>query len=335
MEYTKENIGQVSLDELVDIIPGIYSAQDERRSIWDVWLHANHHAAAISEEVRKGETGGELLKEIADFAMWLFTTAYKLRGTIGAKNSRHETEPETIIRINHSYSDLLWNKYPAMCPVCYWRRSKGDRSKERVPGFERSCDCLLHDVEKRNQSQKIQHVEALRAFSNDKRSQKRTRVDDWQKMFTDIFAANIRHSRLEDIAFHLLEEMGEVSDAIVRMYTYKNEEFIPGEPRWRQIWLEEELADVTSWLFSLVEKLDLIRRTADEYDKWRYAETIVPRGPILLSGIIWKRYGLEYLKKFYCPTCKIPEKCGCEILIVPVDKTVDQLAALVSNVPKV
>jgi len=331
MSYDAQTIGTTQLDTFVNAIPGIYSAKDELRSLWDVWLHANHHAASIGEEVRKAAAGGELLTEIADFSMWLFTAVQKLHGNIGVKKSSHESDPESLVRIRLGYSDLLWNKYPSMCPVCYWRRTSGDRTGESNPELRNECDCLLHDVERRDQSQKRRHVKALRAFADEHRHEKPTGVDAWQQMFARIFAANLRHLTLTDIAFHLLEEMGEVSDAIVRMYTYRDEDFVDGGPDWQRIWLEEELADVSSWMFALVEKLDLMRQTAVEYDKWRFGEAVVFREEKMrLSQIIWRRYGSDKLRSLYCPHCR-KQVCNCAIVLVPMNRSVEELVRKVKD----
>lgn len=314
-----DTVGALDLDDFVSMIPQIYAKKDEIRSIWDVWLHANHHASAIGEEVRKNQLGGALLNEIADFSMWLFTIAGKLKQPLGVKRDIDKRDEEPLIRISKGFSDLLWSKYPNICPVCYWRRTRGDRGKESTEEFRRKCDCLQFDVEFRKQDEKQQHVETLRAYAGENQAEKPTTVDNWQAMFGTVYEANLRHIDLTDIAFHLLEEMGEVSDAMVRMYSYVEERpFTYEELRWRQIWLEEEIADVSSWLFALVKKLDLIRVTADEYDKWHFTEAIPPRTPIQLSQIIWKRYGSDDLEAFFCQKCKKIE-CECKIHLVGKD----------------
>lgn len=317
---SSKTIGQMQLDNFIDVIARIYHDKDAKRSISDVWMHANHHASAIGEELRKGNSGRELLTEIADFVIWLFTAMNKFRGEIGVANSP-ESDQESLIRIAHGYSDLLWNKYPGMCPVCYWRRTKGDRSREKKPGFSEPCDCLLHDVEARNQTQKRHYTKALRAFSKDQRRNKPQGIDQWQDMFGRIFAANLRHLTLTNIAFHLLEEIGEVSDAIVRMYTYSEQDFVLGEPSWRQVWLEDELADVSSLLFALVEKLEMVRKT----DRWRFGIGFRDNR-ITLSQIIWKRYGSDDLKDFICPHCPAQQRvCTCPLIIVPADRSVQDV----------
>ncbi len=314
---TIKNVGTLDLDDFVENIRSIYAKKDERRSIWDVWLHANHHASAIGEEIRKNQPDGTLFNEIADFSMWLFTIAVKLQPPMGKTTAIDRREEEPLIRISKGFSDLLWSKYPDICPVCYWRRTRGVRGKEKRKEFGRKCDCLQFDVESRKDLQKRQHVKALRAYAKANLATKPTTVDDWQTMFATIYEANLRHIDLTDIAFHLLEEMGEVSDAIVRMYTYdKKGPFTSEELEWRQTLLEEEIADVSSWLFALVKKLDLIRVTANEFDKWQgYKDAIVKRPPIQLSQIIWKRYGSDDLKAFFCQKCR-KNKCDCKIRLI-------------------
>lgn len=138
---SSKTIGRMQLDNFVAAIPKIYRNKDAKRSIWDVWMHANHHASAIGEEVRKGTSGREILTEIADFAMWLFTAVSKLRGEFGIPKGR-ESEQETLIRIAHGYSDLLWNKFPACVQYAIGDEQKGKRlekgmidSENRVTAF--------------------------------------------------------------------------------------------------------------------------------------------------------------------------------------------------------
>jgi NTP pyrophosphatase (non-canonical NTP hydrolase) len=318
-DLNAKKAGNLDLDDFVKEIQNIYDNQDQKRSIWDVWLHANHHASAIGEEVRKNKPGGTLLVEIADFAMWLFTFLVKLQGTTGKAKAADHREEESLIRVTMGFSDLLWHKYPGMCPVCYWRRTDGgNRKKEKNKHFGDSCDCLLFDIESRDQSDKKPHTKALRAYAREIIKCKPVSVDDWQEMFARIYKANLRHIDLRDTAFHLLEEMGEVSDAIVRIYTYSTS--VPPPPKelpWRQMWLEGEIADVSSWLLALVEKLDFIRETADEYDKWRYKgeRPFAARTKIQLSRIIWTRYGSDERKCFYCPHCK-ETTCTCEVRLI-------------------
>lgn len=151
-------------------------------------------------------------------------------------------------------------------------------------------------------------------------------VDEWQKMFKDIYEANLRHIDLEDIAFHLLEEVGEVSDAVVRSYTYEGTDIKAGAPYWRRRFLESEIADVASWTFTLVNCLELVPEIARESQKFTFGETVLRKEKITLSRIIWKRYAWPR-NNWYCPhVCKKPI-CECPIILVNNKDTLKVLKA--------
>ena len=218
MRHLGAPVGDMRLDQFVTVVAKVYSAQDEKRSIWDVWCHTIHHAAAIAEEVRKSPDGRKLLGEIADFSLWLFAIVEKLHGEIGKPKTINDPPQESIIRIKNTCSDLLWNKYPGICPGCFVRRTEKRRGCN--VDFLDPCDCLLYEVKNLDQSEKRNRTRGLRALGNDNHTSKPKGIDEWQKTFARIFRANIRHLALRDMALHLLEEIGEMSDAMIRIYTY-------------------------------------------------------------------------------------------------------------------
>ena len=214
--------------------------------------------------------------------------------------------------------------------MCYWRRTGGNRTREKYPGFKKPCDCLLHDFETLDLERKRQHSKALRAFSGEQHRNRPKGIDQWQDMFAGIFTGQLRHLTLTSVAFHLLKEMGQVSDAIVRMYTYSEGNFVAGEPSWRQIWLEDGLANVVPWLFLMVEKLDRIRQTVNNYDLWLFGVSSLDKR-ITLSQIIWKRYGSNDIRDFICPHCQ-QHVCTCPVILVPVDRAVHEVQDRVIDV---
>jgi len=325
MEITQDNIGELPIDNFVEVVAGIYREQDKNRSIWDIWLHATHHAASIGEEARKYKPGTKLLVEIADFAMWLFTFVGKIKRPIGLEIDRHGIEASAIHTDNEKdFSDLIWYKYPKLCPVCFWRRYNDGI---KMPSdLSQPCDCLLYPIESRDQSEERAHLKRLQEYAKQHYKDKPNSVDEWQKMFQDIYLANLRHLNLVDISFHLLEEVGEVSDSMARMYTYGKEDFKDGEPTWRRIGLENEIADVTSWMFALINHLELMPEIVREFQKFMF-KSIVMRDtpPITLSGIIWSRYGDENRRSLYCPHICKKQVCECPILLV---KDKDSLAKM-------
>jgi len=121
----------------------------------------------------------------------------------------------------------------------------------------------------------------------------------------------------------LMEELGKASDAMIRMYSYTEGKFQLGEPNWRQMKLEAQLADVFSWLFGLVEKLGRLKHACTNHKVQPDAESLdSPR----LSEIIWRRYGSDDAHSFFCPFCK-GTVCSCPIVLVPATKPAEELKA--------
>jgi hypothetical protein len=138
-------------------------------------------------------------------------------------------------------------------------------------------------------------------------------------MFGAVFSDDLRLLTPSEIALHLMEELGEVSDAMIRMYSYSPRTFEGGEPNWRQVKLEAQLADVFSWLFALVEKLNSLKRFARGPETQGREMISPPVKTVTLSGIIWQRYGSDSLRTFCCWKCKLPA-CDCQIILVPATR---------------
>ncbi len=315
--------GQTSLDEYVNVVASVYSPHDHHRSIWDVWCHTLHHAAGIAQQIRKGATEDKLHVEIADFSLWLFTVVLKLTGNFGQSEGRSETPQESLFRIQSSCSNLLWHKYPNACPLCSARKIAANTTPAAI-GDLYPCECLGHQPEAEQPDARRNRLIALRKYSDHARSKKPTSIDSWQTMFGAIFGQNLALLPLTEVALHLMEELGEVSDAMIRMYTYKEKTFRSGEPNWRQSNLEVQLADVFSWLFALAEKLNLLERERYEHEKQSSDSASEPFDPVRLSKIIWRRYGSDALGSFYCPFCG-ETVCKCPILLVPATRTIEEL----------
>jgi hypothetical protein len=328
MKYSLDNVGAMQLDEYVVKIAALYSASDRNRSLWDVWAHTLHHAAGIAERLRKKAPAGAIFEQIADFSLWLFTAVNKLEGRIGDAKDRDEDSPEAIIRIRSTCSDLVWNRYPRICPFCFFRRSKvGNGMHFELLG---PCDCPSQTTDApQEKSEKRAAQEALHRFGEQTRSGKPKSIDGWQDMFGAVFRVPLSNISLPEVMLHLMEEIGEASDAMVRMYSYKQDNFVAGEPNHRQRRLESQLADVFSWLFGLVEALDTVREQLPQYESWR-AGANDGTDSIRLSEIIWRRYGSDQLKSFYCPFCK-GTACSCPLIFVPATRSTGELQALVET----
>jgi NTP pyrophosphatase (non-canonical NTP hydrolase) len=320
MGRSRREIGQIPLDQYVDAVASIYSTHDGKRSIWDVWWHTLHHAAGIAEQIRRHGPSEKLHIEIADFSLWLFTAVLKLTDKFGHSEGRTEKRQESLIRIQNRCSDLVWYKYPKLCPRCF----AGEKPNIEGSGDVSGCKCPPRRTENEDDETRRKRIMAVRHYSDTVRSAKPSGLDEWQEMFGAIFAKNLATFSPSDIALHLMEELGEVSDAMVRMYTYKEKTFRLGEPNWRMANLEGQLADVFSWLFVLIERLNFAVREGHQHEEQQLSA--IPEHPVSnrLSSIIWRRYGSNELDSFYCPFCK-HATCHCSIILVPETHPIEEL----------
>jgi hypothetical protein len=330
MEYTRSSAGKMQLDEYVDVVNKIYGANDKYRSIWDVWSHTLHHAAGIAESVRKSAPPEKLFNEIADCALWLFTAIHRLSGKMTEPEGQDNGPPETLIRIQSGCSDLVWHRYPAVCHTCYLRRTEGNRANENEATFA-PCDCLVHpDNASYSKDTKRRALESLWKVSEERLDKKPKTMDQWQEMFGQVFSATIDRVSLTDLALHFMEELGEASDAMIRMYSYKDKghdaDFNPGEPRQRRFRLEAQVADAFSRLFAIVEKINRSVTNCD-FRRELYGSSLTTSGPILLSAVLWRRYGQDDLKSFWCRFCK-NIVCNCQLVFVPANRSVEELLGL-------
>lgn len=329
MEYSRSTVGTLQLDQYAAIVPLIYGKHDAMRSIWDIWCHASHHAAAIAEEIRKGADVNAILAEIADFFLWVLTAINKLYGDLGKQRSS-ETPQEAVIRISSKTSDLLWNKYPGICPSCFWYKThKGTRFPEDLLG---PCDCQTRQGNRLSSNQRRHdtrlRAKALREFAIKMAGHKPISIDGWQAMFGRVFRPSLSNLTLVEVVLHLLEEVGEVANALIRMYSYTTKDLVAGELLQRQIRLEDEFADTLSWLFALVEKLGMMNENIQETAVQQRNED-----RLLLSRILWEKYGSDELRSFYCRHCnKIV--CDCPIVLISSAPLVTELLEKTSLEPE-
>jgi NTP pyrophosphatase (non-canonical NTP hydrolase) len=134
------------------------------------------------------------------------------------------------------------------------------------------------------------------------------------EQFASLYAPNAYGLSPEEIAFHLLEEVGEVSDALVAATFYKDSG-VPTKTsdanfgaflaavRSRSEHIEKELADVFSWIVSLLEKakqiMSSVTRLSKESNKGKVdARKLVQLLEVLdvatdqlnVVDILWKKY---------------------------------------------
>src|SRR2546427_1769603 len=98
------------MDDFVHDFYWIFGEKDKERSLLNIWMHAVEHASRLAEEIRR-ERYDHVQSELAGVFAWVVSFI---------ANCGTKTEPvERTVRLNYPLlSDIIWNKYPARCPVC-------------------------------------------------------------------------------------------------------------------------------------------------------------------------------------------------------------------------
>lgn len=277
---TPQSQGKVSLEDYVSDFHHIYENTDSQRDVTDVLLNLISSTSMVSESVRR-KRYWKVSRDLANVIAWLCGFAAKLGSNLEGS--------DRIFAFELRFTDAVWNKYPGLCPVCFSRQVK-DQVRDRaimqrllsdkevqdtlekfgLPGgtFQR-CFCMSayddpetrHEIDPKQKSILSSNMAKLRLEYASKRRDafKPTGyVSYFENMFLQIYGANIRNTSFEDIVFHLQEEVGEVSEALTRLYTFNKDEHplpdrkLRGE---RIALLCEECADVISWIFALILKV--------------------------------------------------------------------------------
>jgi NTP pyrophosphatase (non-canonical NTP hydrolase) len=324
------NPDEASVEEYAEVIGNIWP-QDKDRPIWLLWIHVLAHATVVCEEVRKNRWH-KVAKELAEVVAWWLSF------------SRRVTEPpppkvgdavRIVPYIGSSPSDLIWYKYPRVCPVCFGRwlyanckpteevsRLVSDNLRDINAFFKGNphCNCLSakKDVEDRSEDFKRFTQKCLREYARRMRAKRKPQsLRETAEMLNLIFANNIEVLSVEEIAFHLLEEVGEVSRSLANLFMQDIQDIEPGEfLRERQdkvVDFAEEIADVFSWSVSLLAKIHRFLECAAQFaEEFKTVEGM----PELVRGnlnrtqnvvdLIWTIYGkgsmlvCEHCREFPC-----------------------------------
>jgi len=320
VDCTNKTIGAIGLDSLIEGISSVYANHDRSRSLWDIWSHALHHGAAVAEEIRKhGEVvaiDGKLRQELADLTLWFFTMLVKLRGPIGSADPGMPPQ-DSLVRISVGPSRLMWNRYPGVCPWCFclqYPTERDDAANASGPGSCR-CDELNISAVPKVKMEIRKRAERMRRKAEACRESMPRSLDEWQALIRAIYRSRLTKLSTTDVTLHLLEEMGEVSDGLIRMYTYSKKDHVEKEIFARQIRLEDELADTLSWIFSLLECLGKGNASGES---------------ILMSAILWAQYGSNDKRCLFCRHCGDPV-CSCPVRLISDREDVAELRSSIAT----
>jgi NTP pyrophosphatase (non-canonical NTP hydrolase) len=320
------NPDEASIEEYAEVIGNIWP-QDKERPIWLIWIHVMSHATVVCEEVRKNRWH-KVAKELAEVLVWWLTFIRRVTQP-PPKNVSDAVKIIPYIAVNPS--DIVWFKYPRLCPVCFGRwvhshcqptedipRLISGKLREIKHFFKENpqCTCLAakHDVEERDGQFKTFTKLCLKEYAKKTRKLRRPNsLKEMAEMLNDIFANNIEVLSVEEIAFHLLEEVGEVSKSLSALFMQEIPEadfdaFLK-ERETKAADFAEEIADVFSWAVSLLAKiyrfLECAAQFAAEYKTVEGMPELV-RGNLErtrnIVALIWTIYGKGSM--LVCEQCK-------------------------------
>lgn len=324
------NYSKCSIDDYVSDASLTWT-KDIGRPMFDIWYIVVSHAANLGEALRREEYA-EAGHEVGRVAVWLVSFVARLQALDKEGFDR-------IFHISTPLSKIIWNKYPNCCPACYGElvvrpRIKG-HGASNWEGKLRPCDCLLRheEMETRNVRYKERDKEEIRRQVREyaghwmPSNPEAFSFDSLEQMFFHVFQPAITLSSPETIGFHFLEEVGEVCQALTTFYTYRTKaQATPETYKARKLALENEIADVFSWLFAVSNKLRLIYEKFDRSPQRLYPRSRSRRKSIApdmcVSKRIWEEYGKSAV--FACRVCG-QTVCNCPIYLATTNERIEPI----------
>ena len=269
------NYREASINDWQKFFNIIFSKRNKEYDHPSMWNKVVEHSTQLAEAIRKREFF-EASTSISRIFCWV----------CGFVSSN----PDIVE--NSSLEDIIWFKYPRVCNYCVPEISQQVQRLIDVRGGI-LCQC---GREVGLQSNKKVRASLLKQYYKNPRPKT---LDEWGSMFDAIYGDKISLMSLDDICFHLLEEVGEVLVALRKKADFvtnipaerftvglvkktfgnsKSFETVLNNPRSTyQDFLKalnqnvrEEVADVVSWLFSLIGKLVDLRNNLSNYEVKAY-----------------------------------------------------------------
>jgi len=226
-----------------------------------IWLHVIEEISELAEALREMNLG-LIYQNIASAFSWFCVFINELRQTednfikvildtinkaIGRVSSEGDKNIKVTIlqKVERYYADVMvFLKYPGCCPLC---------------GRTEFCNCLgmLESECERAKGEvdtlverKIKHM-----FRREQDLRVPLSLYEWQEMFAKIYGRLDRILSIDQIAFHLMEETGEVARALRYLREHNSTE-TERVAKIRE--LQKELADMFDWLIALLIKLNFL-----------------------------------------------------------------------------
>jgi len=250
-----------------------------------LWLHVIEEASELAEALRYGSIEGIEYNIVGVFA-WFGAFLQRIkdhhfgRPTFKKILEQRLIDISTVIigemtenlkekirnQVEENYADLIiLLKYPHCCPFC--------ERKEH-------CNCLgMSEDEYKKKKEELENVEVRAAIMKNSEAIEISAgtpkfvlpekgIRGWKDMFKRIYGRQIRSQTLEQVGFHLMEEIGEVARALRKVKeavrkAEKAKEVREKEAREEEIYkevanLQDELADTFDWIIAMILKIEAL-----------------------------------------------------------------------------
>lgn len=317
---------EASMEDYLEAVSRIWSRNDKRHPHMTL-LYVVAHASEVCEAIRKRKWD-EAAKELAEVVMWWFSLIDALSRTPSRIEDAYRTAPHVVVEP----SDIIWSKFPGGCTVCLGRHlgfaeiteapTEEQQRMLRLQGgkyleSDHTCICAGYKTagEQRTGDFKRYTKEYGAHLARERLTYRPKSMHGTTEMLKRIFHNNVHTFTVEEIAFHLLEEVGEVTDAFLKLFIQVrddgDEAFI--EQRIERIGdLVEEIADVFAWCVMLHSKLELEMKNAigivkltekakDVEGLSKVFETAM-KPMASLVDLVWAIYGKKGF--LHCETCE-------------------------------
>jgi NTP pyrophosphatase (non-canonical NTP hydrolase) len=317
---TRKRKDSASIDEYANDIQEIWK-KDRSRPVLFQWLQVVAHASVLAEEVRK-EAWDKVVLETAEVFVWWLSFVKRI-----SKEPTDRQDPDAIYYLPTSASDIVWFKFPNLCPVCFgFQLIKGKKVKRKqievsekdfnhvkitqsdlISAYneinKQPCKCMSRkkSIEARSGEFKTFVKEQLSTLGNIPtiKAQKPASLKGLEATIQKIYEPSVFVLTMHEVAFHLLEEIGEVSEALVRLVSQPIPQKNLSSNDLKKFRVEhikrlknvrEELGDVFSWLIAMRSKThNVLHRSVNYVERFHTADDVM-------------KTAKQIVKKFLKPT---------------------------------
>jgi NTP pyrophosphatase (non-canonical NTP hydrolase) len=293
-----ENRYKATIQEYAKNISEIWPQDREKTPIF-FWHYIVKHSSDVCENVRKNEWQ-DVVSSLANVIVWWLSFINHI-----TTEPTDDLSDNIVPWININPNDIVWYKYPGFCSNCFGRKLylkdktifeqkidenilKNGTVMKVIEELKNnpSCTCLSEKDKVENMSPNYKKIfkKILIYYAVNNKDPIYESMYKNVEMLKIIFSNNADALTIDELAFHLLEEVGEVSTAITDLFMMNintRSRMNINDKQYKDMLLEreekvikfcEELADVFSWSTTLLLKINKYLNSTTKFIKIYYGK---------------------------------------------------------------